>query len=128
MSNRLKDLDFVGAGFHRLDPDLIVSHPPKINWGKLYLNKSDEERLAFAEKLAASMNHAAFMIQKERDKLNDLITLKERQVKNVQAALDQNNKLLQERLDGMNVERHEFTKTIAGLKAKIRELEGGNKR
>ena len=116
--------DFVGAGFHKVES--IKTHPPKIKWGKLYQDSPIDKRLAFAEKLAAAMNHAAFLIQEERDELAKLCEKKEAQIEAMHEALQQNNNMIQTQITKMNAQMQEAAKRSASLQSRIRQLENGN--
>lgn len=120
--------DLVDAGFHRLDPELIVERPPKIQWGVLYRNSDADARLAYLEKLAAAMNHAAYLIQGERNQLGELCEKKEEQLVAMKVALDQNNTVLQQQITSMNEERQKYNAAIAKLNAKLRAFKNGDNR
>ena len=117
--------DFLGEGFHRLDPSSIHRQPPRIKWGPIYQSKTDEEKVRYLEKLAATMNHAAHLIQSERDQLGKLCERKEAQIESMKRSLDSNNTMIQAEITRMNAERQDYNKTIAALNAKIRVLEVG---
>ena len=123
MGNRLNQDDFVGAGFRRLDGRAIVQHPPMIKWGTGYQRMTLRERIRYLERVASAMNHAAATIQGERDELNRLIALKEKQVQAAKIALDQNNDMIEREITKMNAERQRYNAAIAELRARVRELE-----
>jgi predicted nucleic acid-binding Zn-ribbon protein len=114
--------DLVGAGFEKLDPKLLPIQPPKIKWGLLYQDKSDEEKIRFLEKLAASMNHAAALIQDERDKLNELCEKKEQQLMQMAKNVRDNNSMLQQEVTNMNNQRQFYNGEVARLNAEIKKL------
>ena len=122
--SKLKDLikydnlqeDLVAQGFHKLDDKLIVARPPKIAWGRIYQASSNEEKIEYLEKLAASMNHAAALIQDERNQLNKLCELKEQQIEKLKEAMDANNNMLQSEVGKINEERQKFNQSKSGLK------------
>ncbi len=118
--------DLIAAGFHRLDKHLVSNHPPKIKWGTLYQAFPDSKKITYLEKLAASMNHAAHLIQGERNQLGELCEKKEAQIQSMKTALDQNNAMIQSEITRTNAERQDYNKAIAGLNATIRELRNGN--
>jgi flagellar capping protein FliD len=114
--------DLTEAGFHKVEN--VQQHPPKINWGPIYKKSTTEkDRLAYAEKLAASMNHAANLIQGERDQLGQLCEKKELQIESMKIALEQNNQMIQEQITKMNAERQLYNQEISRLKAELRNLE-----
>ncbi len=118
--------DFLGEGFERLDEEIVVKNPPKISWGKKYQMKTDAEKISYLEKLASSMNNAAFLIQNERNDLLELLSTKDRQVTIMAANLDANNNMIQQQVTKMNAEKQEYFKTIAALNTKVREYENGD--
>ncbi len=118
--------DLIDAGFRRLDPELIKDRPPKIKWGMLYMDSPLEKRLAFAEKLASSMNHAAWLIQNERNELGQLCEKKEKQLESMKKSLVQNNEMIQKHITDHNAEIQEYNAAIKKLKDRIRELERGD--
>lgn len=125
--------DLVAAGFHRLDPDLIEQRPPKIKWGMVYSGKvkdpetgewwDDARRIVYLEKLAATMNHAAKLIQDERNVLLELIEKKANQLIAASEAVNRNNAMLQQQITEMNEKQQQFNTRVAELNTKIRELE-----
>lgn len=123
----MNDDDFVSAGFDRLDPSLLSDKPPKIQWGLLYKETmSDERKIVYLEKLAASMNHAASLIQTERDKLAELCGLKEEQLTKMAGAVQANNDMLQFEVTRMNEQRQFFNAEVMRLNTEIRELKNGD--
>ena len=118
--------NLVAQGFARLDPHLIEPRPPKIAWGKKYLAKTPEEKIAYLEKLAAAMNHAADLVQQERNALGAMLEIKEKQIRQLGKAMDNNSKMLQSEVTKMNEQRQGFHKEVNRLNTRIRELERGN--
>jgi len=114
--------DFVGAGFKVLDDKLIEKRAPKIAWGKTYKSWPNDKKIDHLEKLAATMNHAAYLIQGERDELNRLCELKEGQINQMKHAIDQNNAMLQTEVTKMNEARQGYHEHIMSLTKEIKEL------
>lgn len=114
--------DFIAAGFHRLDPHLVEKQPPKIKWGVLYKEKSDKEKIEYLEKLASSMNHAAHMIQEERNQLGELCERKEAQLIKLAEAVHANNAMLQQEVTLMNAQRQGYNAEVKRLNTEIREM------
>lgn len=118
-------------------------HAPKIKWGDVYLGLefdkekgrrwNDKDRLKYAEALASSMNHAADILQQERNKLFGVVEHLETQIKeNVKAYVGQGD-LMHKELGNADVEKQELYQLIVDLKQKvkaqakrIRELEAKN--
>ena len=108
--------------FKRIDQSLIVRRPPKIPWGKIYLAKSDKQKIEYLEKFAYSMNNAAALVQAERDELNRLTILKEKQLIKLNDNVKKNNAMLQQEVTRMNTQRQDYNKTIAEQGQEIRNL------
>jgi predicted nuclease with TOPRIM domain len=117
--------DLVAMGFRKLDDKLIEKRPPKIKWGVIYQGFTDKEKVDYLEKLSASMNHAAYLIQGERNQIGELCKLKDQQVAKLKAAMEQNTKMLQTEITKINEERQSFNREAAKLHKKIRELNNG---
>lgn len=122
MANLNQD-DFVAAGFERIEEDKVSQNPPKIRWGLRYQNMSPDEKVKYLEKFAHSMNHAAAMLQDERNKLNELLVRKEAQLEAGGRAMSQNNDMIQIQITKHNEDKQAFLTEIARLKARVRELE-----
>ena len=116
--------DFIGAGFHRVD-HTDLSRPPPIQWGDGYYAKTPEERISYLEKFCSSMNHAAHLIQGERDELGRLCELKEKQVIQAKAAMDQNLSMLHTTLKAHNAEKQKYNAVFVEQNRRIKELESG---
>jgi len=116
--------DFIAAGFKKLDPNLIEKRPPKISWGKLYRAKSDAEKITYLEKLAATMNYAASLIQDERNQLNKLCELKEQQLTKMAESVEANNAMLQQEVTRMNEDRQILNAELIRLTMLVKKLEG----
>ena len=116
--------DFVGAGFKRVEH--FPAHPPNIIWGDVYKLWPEDQRLRYAEKLAAAQNFAAHKIQQERDELQILCAKKEERITALEEEAKQNATTLQSEIVTMNEERQEHNAAIAALNSEIRELKNGN--
>lgn len=121
MKKILED-DLIVAGFKKIEK-INVINPPKINWGMIYKEKTADEKIEYLEKLASSMNHAAKLIQDERNELGRLCELKETQLTKMNASLIANNNMIQQEITKMNLMRQDYNEQIKTLSSKIRELE-----
>jgi hypothetical protein len=93
---------------------------PKIQWGKEYRSWPIKKRLKFAERLADTMNHAADVIQGERDKL--LVILKEKEEK-LKASIKQylaQGEMIHNKLAEADAEKQELYKQIVDLNKKVK--------
>lgn len=112
--------DFVAQGFHKLDKNLIDRRPPKIQWGQKYQKFSDKEKIKYLEKLASTMNHAAHLVQNERNELGNLCELKEKQLESMKIAMEQNLEMLQKEITKINEERQMFNAAYKELKDQLK--------
>lgn len=95
----------------------------KISWGKDYLAWPIEKRLDYAEKLAASMNHAADVLQQERNKLLNVVAHQEAQLKsNAKSYLSQGD-LMHKELGSADAEKQVLYQEIVQLKVQIKNLQ-----
>ncbi len=125
--NNGNDEDFIAEGFHQLDEKYISRRPPKIKWGHTYKAWTPQEKVEWLEKFAHSMNHAASLLQDERDELNRFLFLKEDQLKQMSKAMAQNSEMLQSEVGKMNEQRQGYNATIKKLDAEIKELKDGHR-
>ncbi len=123
--NKENGEDFIAEGFHRLDDRLITKRPPKIVWSKEFRDQEIQVQLTYMEKLANTMNHAASLIQDERNSLNELMTKKEAQLVSMSKQLLANNELVQSEVARMNAQKQGFHAEVSRLNTRIRELENG---
>jgi hypothetical protein len=121
-----KQEDLVAQGFHKIDDNLIEKRPPKIAWGSIYKRFADQEKITYLEKLSATMNHAAYLIQNERNQINELCSKKEEQLENMKSAMEQNMTTLQSEMTKMNLQRQLFNERVSELNKEIKELKRGN--
>lgn len=122
MSDNLEHTDFIGMGFHQIDEKYVSLKPPKIAWGGKYKGWSDERKVIYLQNLASSMNHAAALVQDERDELLELIDKKERQLETMNENMRQNNEMLQQQIEKMNAEKQQYNASYAKLKKEHEEL------
>ena len=115
--------DYVANGFYKIDPKAIRNNPPRIRWTAKWHERTDASKLLYLEKLARSMNHAAKLLEGERDELAKLCELKEGQLQSLKAAMEQNMMMLQSEVTRMNEQRQEYHENIRQLTARIRQLE-----
>lgn len=118
----LKEDDLVEAGFERLDQRLLDDRAPKIKWGHIYEKWPADRKLTYLEKLATSMNHAASLIQDERNQLVTLVELKEQQIEQAQKDVNANNAMLQAQITKHNAEKQDLLKASMALQAEIKTL------
>ena len=115
--------DLVGAGFKRLDKTAMEDRPPRIQWGRIYKEKmSDAEKITYLERLASTMNHAASLIQTERNNMGKLCERKEMQLAVLKKTVDQNGAMLQHEITRLNADRQHFVDEITKLRNELRTL------
>jgi hypothetical protein len=131
MNNAEKIVDEIAndlsEGFEKIDRKYISTRPPKIKWGNIFMQWSLQKRYDYLMKFGEAMNHAASLVQKERDDLGKLCEQKESQLIKLNEMMRQNNEMLQQEVTRFNEQRQKYNKEIAHLNSKIRELENGNK-
>jgi seryl-tRNA synthetase len=115
--------DCIAHGLKRLDPKIVSGHPPRIKWGDKYADWTDAEKVPYLETLACSMNNAADLIQIERNELNEICAMKDKQVKKISEAMEQNMNMLQSEMTNMNTQRQDYHACISDLNKKVKELE-----
>lgn len=121
MSNRIDD--YVSHGFHRIEKPKLLVNPPKIEWQPSWFERTDESKIAYLTKLANTMNHAAALLQAERDEFARLCELKEGQLQKQKDAVERNNEMLQQEVTHMNEQRQQYHKNIQRLNGRIRALQ-----
>ena len=114
--------DLIGAGFKKLDSKYLDRRAPTINWGIIYKNKSDTNKIIYLEKLASAMNHAASLVQEERNALGKLCAIKEEQIQQLTKAMHANSNMLQSEVTKMNAMKQDFNKEFARLNKIVKEL------
>lgn len=118
--------DFIGKGFKQLDENLCPVNPPRIAWGDEYKQWGSDRKIKYLEKLASTMNYAAWKIQEERNQLQSLCERKEKQIEALKQAIEQNNNMIQQQIAEMNAKSQGYHKVVKQLDEKIRKLESGN--
>lgn len=108
-------------------------HAPKIKWGSDYQSWPIEKRLNHAERLAAAMNHAADVLQSERNELLKLVAHQEAQLKQSAVKYLEQGDLIHRQLQKASDKRHEMSACITqlrtenrALKNRVKELEDGH--
>ena len=126
MNKNGHDDDLIVEGFVQLDERYLERRPPHIKWGVKYQNWSDQEKIQYLQGLAQTMNHAASLVQGERDQLQELCELKEQQLYKLNEAIRQNNAMLQQEVTLMNQQRQDYNETIRALNAELTELKNAH--
>lgn len=94
----------------------------QISWGDEYKSWPVEKRLEYAEKLASSMNHAADILQKERDELIKTMVQQDLKLKaNVKSYLNQ-GELMHKELGAADAEKQVLYQEIVSLKSQVKDL------
>lgn len=104
---------------------------PKIRWGDIYRGKEfdldkkrfwdDRDRLKFAERLASSMNHAADVLQTERNKLLEVLAHQEKQLKENAKAYAGQGDLMHAELGNADAEKQKLYRQIVALTKQVKE-------
>lgn len=90
---------------------------PQIRWGDDYRSWPIEKRLRYAENLASSMNHAADLLQKERNALLKTAMHQEAQLKMAVQRYDEQGDLMRRELGRADAEKQDLYRQIVALQA-----------
>jgi DNA repair exonuclease SbcCD ATPase subunit len=118
-----EEIEKVTEGIQRVP---VVENPPHIKWGEGFNEWEDDKKLSYLMKFAESMNHAADTIQNERNALGKLLEKKEKQIIQMKARLEANDRMLQSQMTEMNTYKQKTNANVMKLNARIRELERGD--
>lgn len=99
----------------------MKSPAPKISWGEDYKSRTVEERIEFSEKLANSMNHAADILQQERNGLLEVVEKQEVTIRRANKALEGQASMMQQELQTQNAKQQELNTLIVELQRTIKE-------
>lgn len=99
----------------------MAKRAPRIRWGDDYNSWSVEKRLGYAEALAASMNHAADILQQERNTLRDLAEHQEKLLRSWSQKHSEQGDLMTTELGSQNAQQQELYQTIVDLQKTIKE-------
>ena len=94
---------------------------PHIEWGGEYLGWDIKKRLSFAERLASSMNHAADILQIERNKLLEVCTAQEELIKDHVRKYVSQGELMHKELQGANAEQQKLYTTIVDIQKELKK-------
>lgn len=101
--------------------DTMKTYAPKIKWGNEYEEWPIEEQLAYTQKLAYAMNHAADEMQKDRNRLLKEHELMEAKVKQANQKMLVQNDMIQAQLVKMNLEKQQLNTLIVQLQMALKE-------
>lgn len=94
---------------------------PTIKWGKQYKDWSLRKRLDYCEKLASTMNHAADMLQKERNELLEVCSQQAEMIKALQRGYCDQGNMVQGQIGRFNEETQVLNNRIVELVAQLGE-------
>lgn len=94
----------------------------QIEFGAEFEKRSDKDKIKYLKKLASSLNHAVMLIQDERNKLNDLLFLKESLLINCKNDRTKDQLIIQRQLRAENEIKNAQVAEIQGLYAEIKRL------
>jgi len=94
---------------------------PKIRFGSEFEDWPDGRKITYLKELSSSMNHAADLLQKERNLLLEKVSRLEEQVKNADESLLIQKGIVITNITASNEERQSFIE-------KIRDLQGRAKK
>lgn len=93
---------------------------PKIKWGDDFLAWSDREKVAWLKKFSSSMNHAADLLQKERNKLVETCAVQDEKLKQHAKEYLHRGQMLHKQVIIMNSEKQELNKMIVELQQRVK--------
>jgi len=94
---------------------------PKIRWGSEYLSWPIERRLNYAERLAYAMNHAADVLQQERNKLLVHVADLERKLEQNTHSYITQGELMHHELGMADSEKQGLYRQIVSLQSEVKE-------
>ena len=98
----------------------MLDSPPKVRFGSEYLGWTLTKRLQYAEQLAHSMNHAADILQQERNALSVVAIHQEDQIKHLVGQFSQQSDLMAKLTGESNEAKQGFMREIVELRAQVR--------
>jgi len=96
--------------------------PPDISWGREFESWPERMQLSYAKRLASTMNHAADILQGERNALIEVCERQERQIVSLREQLEHQNSMTHAQLQRVGAEKQPLYQQIVDQKAKIRAL------
>jgi flagellar motility protein MotE (MotC chaperone) len=94
--------------------------PPPIRWGEEYQSWGERKKRQYAERVASAMNHAADLLQKERDERNKIIAHKEQQIKAAAKRHADLSDMIQRQITEHNAQTQQLNECIVELQKTIR--------
>ncbi len=109
-----------------------MNNRSKIKWGDEYRSWPIEKRLDYAERLAASMNNAASVLQDERNNLLEVARSQEKQLEQAKVTAHQSTQIMHQQIAQTAAEKQQLYNQIVQLQSelkqsriRIKELSGG---
>lgn len=109
--------DFVSEKFKRHSKDA-----KRISLPSDWKTRSDPDKIKYLIKLASALNEACQIIQGERDEANNLLFLKENNIVNLTARIQQMQIWVHGRMDAENKTKNAQAAHILKLKQTIRDM------
>jgi hypothetical protein len=110
----LKELDFEG---------ITAPRARMINFGEEFHKWDDKHKIEFLKKLASSMNHAADIMQQERNKLLEKVDVVQRQLENAEKNLLIQKNIVLKAITDNNKAKDEYIQLIQKLEGTVRDQE-----
>jgi septal ring factor EnvC (AmiA/AmiB activator) len=123
-SNQHADLEPDGLGQLKSIKRLpgMKKHAPPIAWGDEYKKWPIEKRLKYAEKLASAMNHAADILQTERNGLVKIAKAQEEKLKLNQKQYLEQGDFFHQQVQQHNTEKQQLYQQIVTLTSENNKL------
>jgi len=94
---------------------------PAIKWGSGYLNRSDQDKISYLEKLASSLNDALSEMQDDRNRLSKIAFSQETQLRQAGLGASAQSDMLQQQITRWNADKEERLQRVQALQAQVRE-------
>jgi len=115
-------------GFKKLEPvNGFKRIVPDIAWGHVFEGWKQARQIRYLKEFCRSMNHAADLLQKERNALNVVVADKEKMIRSMYKKYEEQTTLLNQELTSWNKNKQELLEEIMILKKKVKDLEDGSK-
>lgn len=95
---------------------------PPIKWGEAFDKMSEEQQINYLKQLASSMNHAADLLQKERNELAQRLNVEQQKNENAQKAVDIQKRVSADNITQSNQQIQELAQQLVDAQQQNREL------
>ena len=100
----------------------MEKNAPMISWGCVFEEWPDTRKIDYLKKLASTMNHAADVLQTERNEIIKIAKAQETQIAQVAETEQQNRNLLQQQMTKANADKEALNQRIVELVQQVKAL------